>query len=272
MTRRKMRNDRRIEYIIAVIAIAVVIIAINGGFNIIPKIPDIISNNVSASVTEDSSSGTNISDSDNTSTEFHVYNSKSDAISALNSLTIADSDGSEYTRADFGGWKSSDGFNTRVEVLITQASTYTLDSKNRVDSGTWYLQYTGDTVSYSSREDISKNLQIDHIVPVAYANAHGAASWDEDKKQEFYTDYGVDSGQSNGDNGTDDYKDVGNLIVSDSRSNIQKSDSGPSEWLPSNKSFDLMYCEKWVSICSNYGISISEADYQTILNVFNGAE
>lgn len=205
---------------------------------------------------------------------FLIYGSKEKALDELNKLTIAEPDNSDYsgnTRGYmYGGWKSVKGSNTRIEVLKDQADNVEMNG-NKIAGGTWYINYTGKTVTYSNKEEVSKNLQIDHIVPVSYAHRHGASNWDEDKRKEFYNDCGRDTIWSNGVDNIDNFSDVGNLIVSDSSSNIQKSDSGPSEWLPSNKDFVLNYCERWVKICNNYGISITQADYNTIKEVFENA-
>lgn len=205
---------------------------------------------------------------------FKIYGSREEAITALNKLTISDADDSDYSgdvrNNLYGGWKSARKSTTRIEVLKDQSENFTVNDKNKITGGTWYIPYTGETVTYQSKEEVSKNIQIDHIVPVAYAHRHGASSWDEDKREEFYNDYGQSSIWSNGDN-SDDYENVGNLIVSDSRSNIQKSDSGPSEWLPSNKDYILEYCERWVKICNAYDISITQDDYNTIKGIFENA-
>lgn len=198
------------------------------------------------------------------------YNSVDEAISALKTISISETDDELYDRSEFGDWSRSDGRNTRTDVLATQSNSHTME-KNKVVSGCWSIPYTGETVTYDNAKDISRELQIDHIVPVSYAFHHGASSWDTDKRQEFYNDSGVDDGHSVGDNGKDDIPNVGNLVVSDRRSNISKSDSGPSEWMPSNESYWVSYCESWTKVCSTYGISLSKADYDKIMSVLESA-
>lgn len=226
------------------------------------------------SITSDIKSDTAISTTYNGN--FKVYEDKEAAIDALNKLTISEKDESVDYSGDvrndqYGGWQNHNGTNTRIEVLKQQASNYEEDSNGKIVSGTWYIPYSGETVAYNKKEDISKNIQIDHVIPVSYAHRHGAASWDEDKKHEFYNDYGVNGVWSEGTDGKVTYNKVGNLIVSDSKSNISKSDKGPSEWLPSNEDYVLNYLEQWVVVASNYGISISQADYDVIYSAFNNA-
>ena len=203
---------------------------------------------------------------------YQIFSSQQEALDALNSLTVAEADNSEYSakvRKSYGGWQIYKNTNTRIEVLKLQADDYKLNHNGRVASGTWKIAYTGETLSFDSKEDIAKNLQIDHIIPVAYAHRHGAASWDQDKKEEFYNDFGEDAPESWGENKTIDYPKVGNLIVSDAKSNIAKSDAGPSKWMPANPDYVLTYCEKWVKIAQTYGISLSQADVDTIKAVFD---
>ena len=198
---------------------------------------------------------------------FTYFSSKEEAIAALNSLTVAEADESvDYDRDEYGDWAYTSGTNTRFQVLVNSGDAIVED--NKIVGGTWYIAYTGETVTYTTKEEVSNNLQIDHIVPVSYANSHGAASWDQDKKEEFYNDYGQETAWTTGSDDTVDYTKVGNLIVSDRSSNLSKSDSGPSEWMPSNEDYWVEYCESWVVICSNYGISIDQADYDKILEVF----
>lgn len=195
-----------------------------------------------------------------------------DAKSKMNQLTIAEADNSPYDRkGDWGGeWKydKTTKQNTRTKVLQQQGTDVKLDN-NKVVAGNWYIKYNGENVSYDDKETISRSLQIDHVVPVSYCNQHGGYAWNEDKKLEFYNDFGVEDACSAGNNGVNDYKKIGNLIVSDSHSNTSKSDKGPSEWLPSNKSYQKEYCAQWVNICVSYGISVSQADYDVIYKVLS---
>lgn len=225
----------------------------------------------SVETTNTSNSDTSNSNSVSYSTDGLSYASIDDAISALNNITISEADNNDYSRDEFGSWSNANGKSTRVDVLINQADDYTLEN-NKVVSGTWTIKYTGETVTYDNAKDISNNLQIDHIVPVSYAFHHGASSWDTDKKEEFYNDDGTSDGHSVGDNKSDDYSNVGNLIVSDRHSNISKSDSGPADWMPEDQSYWVNYCESWIKICNNYGVSLSQADYDKILEVLNNAK
>lgn len=240
------------------------------------EIPGVDINTPDVDISTPSENGDTETDQNSVATtEFKIYSSKEEAVNALKTISIAEADNSDYSgdvrNKQYGAWKNKSGSNTRAEVLKAQAKTFTED-EGKITSGEWYIPYSGETVVCDDKSEVSKNLQIDHVIPVSYAHRHGAASWDIDKKQEFYNDYGLTNSQwSVGKNKSVDYEKVGNLIVSDSHSNISKSDKGPSEWLPSNKSFVVEYCERWVKIATSYGISLSQADYDTIMEVFSNA-
>jgi outer membrane murein-binding lipoprotein Lpp len=213
-----------------------------------------------------------------TTTSLKYYSSVEEAINALEQLEITPDggDGSEYSseirKNEYGGWAEYSGWNTREQVLLAQATTSENDGK-AFTSGTWYIPYTGETITCETKEEVSKKLQIDHIIPVGYVQRHGGSSWSQDKKQEYYNDYGEDSKWTSGANDTCDYENApdGILVVSDSSSNISKSDSGPSDWMPSNKDYWVEYCETWVKIASTYGISLDQSDHDKILEVLETA-
>jgi hypothetical protein len=108
----------------------------------------------------------------------------------------------------------------------------------------WYADgaytdpYTNLKISYTK-------LQYDHVIPLAYAEEHGAHAWTERQKQDYANDptVGVDVNSSN---------------------NEQKGDKGPSEWLP--KQNVASYCYTWLALAAKYHLSISQADMSVILN------
>jgi hypothetical protein len=92
-----------------------------------------------------------------------------------------------YDRSDWPHWLDDDKDcqNTRHEILI-QTSTKPLEFKTEnecnVLSGEWYDPYSGDTFT------ISKELDLDHIVPLMFAHGHGADKWSRERKAMFAND------------------------------------------------------------------------------------
>ncbi len=81
-----------------------------------------------------------------------------------------------YDRSDWPHWLDNDKDcqNTRQEILIqTSNKTVEFKSENKCNvlSGEWYDPYSGDTFT------ISKELDLDHIVPLKFAHGHGADKW-----------------------------------------------------------------------------------------------
>ncbi|MER7918748.1 MULTISPECIES: DUF1524 domain-containing protein [unclassified Streptomyces] len=87
-------------------------------------------------------------------------------------------------------------------------------------SGSWYSVYDDTTVT-----DVAKTT-IDHMVPLAEAWRSDADAWTADQRKAF----------------GNDLKDPQLLIASES-SNSSKSDSGPADWKPTNRTFRCTYAE-----------------------------
>lgn len=94
--------------------------------------------------------------------------------------------GTPYDRDRYGGWvdEDRDCRNTRQELLqelSTRRPRWSPDGC-RVVSGRWYDPYTGKTFTTSSP------LDIDHLVPLAWAWDHGADEWTDRRRRAFALD------------------------------------------------------------------------------------
>lgn len=119
-----------------------------------------------------------------------------------------------------------DGCNTREEIMaLTMTHTTLVDGCNVVE-GDLADPYTGQDVHYT--EDPPYEVQIDHIVPLAYAWRHGAAGWTWEERRAFGNDWP-------------------NLMPTSVRANAQKSDQGPGEWMPVNKAFACAYSRRFIA-------------------------
>ncbi len=190
-----------------------------------------------------------------------------EALEELQSVRIAETDKSAYNqdirKREYGTWKDFKGWSTRDELLAQNAKESTRNATS-LTSGTWYCEYTGEDMTYDTKEEIAQNIQIDHTIPVAYAHKHGASVWSEDKKKEYYNDLGTPSKFTTGANDDNNYEKAGTLIISDARSNTSKGDKGPSRWMPSNRGFWTTYLKRWIHIAHKYDIALSREDYDFI--------
>lgn len=118
-----------------------------------------------------------------------------------------------YDRDEWSHWLDSDGdcMNRRHEVFLAQSiGNVRLSSDGcRVLGGEWTGPYTG--TRYMDPSD----LDIDHVIPLAWAHARGGAAWSPAQKAAFAND-------------------PVNLLAVDDGLNQSKGARGPSKWLPTN--------------------------------------
>jgi hypothetical protein len=138
-----------------------------------------------------------------------------------------------YNRDDYGGWSDDDGncLNTRHEVLaaLSTAAVQKRQDGCLVLRGRWLDPYSGITF-YKAKE-----LDIDHLVPVAWAHYRGASAFDPSEKARFYND-------------------PRNLFAVASNLNRQKGAQPPTEWLPPNEAFHCQYVTRFARIVALYDL------------------
>lgn len=197
------------------------------------------SNNNNGSVGGNTQNGNGTNSDNNANTN---DNSKSALEIKLDQITIADAEKTSYKRSDYPHWEIKNGkCDTRETVLANAGfASNAKTCKAEEKSGFTYTEpYSNKKVSNPSK------LDIDHVIPLGYADAHGAHSWDTSKKQQFAND-------------------LSQLLAVDASANRTKSDKGPSEWMPSNKDYTCEYSTIWIDTALKYGISITNADKNTL--------
>jgi hypothetical protein len=119
----------------------------------------------------------------------------------------------KYKRSAFGhGWDDADGDcqNSRAEALIATSTTlvrFATDKRCRVVAGRWISPFTGKVIQNAS------NIDIDHVVPLAWSWGRGARQWSDDKREKFAND-------------------PVNLLPVEASLNRSKGAKGPDDWLP----------------------------------------
>jgi hypothetical protein len=160
-----------------------------------------------------------------------------------------------YDRDKFGsGWSDVDGDcqDTRQEILIRDLEPEQLTPDGcDVASGTLHDLYTGQTIAFQRGESTSDDVQIDHIVPLAYAWRAGAWEWSAERREQFAND-------------------PAELRATDGPTNNRKSDSGPAQWLPPSEAAHCTYAADWRHIAETYGLSLGEADSARIEEILAG--
>lgn len=156
-----------------------------------------------------------------------------------------------YSREEFyKTWPSVDGCNLRQRILKRElGDTATLaEDKCTVVSGEFDEPYTGSHLIFYEKADLSKGLQIDHVVALSDAWQKGAQYLSAE------TRYGIAT-------------DPLNLLAVDSSANQGKSDGDAATWLPPNKAFRCQYVARQISVKYKYGLWVTQAEHDAIARI-----
>ncbi|MBR3385998.1 hypothetical protein IKG68_00275 [Candidatus Saccharibacteria bacterium] len=219
------------------------------------------SSNTAKSTTESSTE----SATENTSSANAAFNTTvtdspaSTATDAMAGITIAEADGSPYTRSDYGtGWDVSELIcNIRATILnqTSLVAAQTASNGCTVIYGSWVDPYSGAVLTGNpyQGDGTANDLDIDHVIPLKYVNSHGGYYWSASAKVAY------------GKSVSAMYNGV-YLAVSASE-NRKKGDSGPADYYPSNPAFYCEYSRMWRDTARQYSISLSLRDYNKIKGV-----
>ena len=157
-----------------------------------------------------------------------------------------------YKREEFyNGWPSVEGCSLRQRILKREfGESAVLDGCNVV-AGEFDEPYTGEHLVFRTREEISRGVQIDHVVALSDAWQKGAQ----------YMEYSVRNAMAT---------DPLNLLAVDAAANGKKSDGDAATWLPPNKKFRCAYVARQVSVKYKYGLWVTEAERGAIAGVLSG--
>lgn len=156
-----------------------------------------------------------------------------------------------YSRDEFySDWPKISGCSLRQIILKRElgGSATLADDNCTVLAGTFVEPYTGQTLTFTEKSQLTKGLQIDHIVALSDAWQKGAQAISKDERYQLATD-------------------PLNLIAADSSANQQKSDGDAATWLPANKSFRCQYVARQVSVKYKYRLWVTQAEHDAIKNI-----
>jgi hypothetical protein len=179
-----------------------------------------------------------------------------ETLTTLSTITVANASNVSYDRDEWKHWANNRScWTVREKVLADEAvagslamedkdGNVTTDVNNAcvILSGQWNDPYSGDTFTNPT------DLDVDHMIPLNYTAQHGGQAWDSDRKASYANDLNY----------------AGHLIAVDKSENRSKSDKGPSEWKPSDKSNWCVYAKDWTNISSTWGLSATEADVASL--------
>ena len=154
-----------------------------------------------------------------------------------------------YSREEFyKNWPNVDGCSLRQRIIKREfGESAVLDGCNVV-KGEFEEPYTGEYLKFNTKEEISKGIQIDHVVALSDAWQKGAQYMDKSVRYEMATD-------------------PLNLLAVDGKANQGKSDGDAATWLPSNKKFRCQYVARQVSVKYKYKLWVTEAEKTAISEI-----
>jgi len=142
---------------------------------------------------------------------------------------------------DNGAPGGRNGCDTRNEILDRDLTdkTYVTTKRctNAVASGTLRDPYTNSTVAFLRGNQVGASVQIDHIVPLAFAWDMGARDWDDVKRKRFAND-------------------PANLLAVAGKANQDKGDLPPGEWMPPNTAFWCAYSMQFIEVLRGYQLPV----------------
>lgn len=155
----------------------------------------------------------------------------------------------DYRRPAFGdAWDDDNdapgghnGCDTRNDILNRDLVDITHVSIKRcpeaVATGTLHDPYTNATVAFTRGAKVGEAVQIDHIVPLAYAWDMGASAWPFRQRLRFAND-------------------PANLLAVAGQGNQDKGDAGPGQWMPPNRSFACQYAVAYIAVLRGYALRL----------------
>ena len=156
-----------------------------------------------------------------------------------------------YARTEFyNNWPTVDGCNLRQRIIKREFGDSAVLNGCDVISGEFDEPYTGEHKVFKGKAEISKDVQIDHVVALSDAWQKGAQYMDADTRYAMATD-------------------PLNLLAVDASANEKKSDGDAATWLPSNKKFRCQYVARQVSVKYKYGLWVTSAEKEAILRVLS---
>ncbi|MFW5823646.1 MAG: HNH endonuclease family protein [Marinobacter sp.] len=144
-----------------------------------------------------------------------------------------------YRRRHFGhGWDDADGDcqDSRAEALIATSTTrvrFADERRCRVVTGRWISPFTGEVLQNAG------DVDIDHVVPLAWAWERGASDWSGSRREAFAND-------------------PVNLLPVEAGLNRSKGARGPDEWLP--PSGQCQYLARFLRIVKTYDLRPSAGE------------
>jgi hypothetical protein len=157
----------------------------------------------------------------------------------------AEDTGAHYRRAEWGGWANHNGCDTR-ELVLREQGHGVVAGKGCTPvcpAGTppcWVSSYDGVATADS------KQVQVDHRVPVKEAVRSGARNWDQAQRERFYND-------------------TNNLVAVSVHANESKGDGDPGVWRPSKRDSWCGYATGYIATKRAYQLTVDQREHDALV-------
>ena len=151
---------------------------------------------------------------------------------------------------DHDGPGGHDGCDSRNSVLARQLREVRFRPGTHdcvVVAGSLADPYTGHRIGFDRSR--AREVQIDHVYPLAAAWDMGADGWPIATRMRFANDIEF------------------NLLAVDGTSNMDKGDRTPSGWLPPARAYRCFYAGKYLTTAVRYELPISAGDRSALAHV-----
>jgi hypothetical protein len=168
----------------------------------------------------------------------------------LAALTVAPEDtGAHYQRADWGGWTTVAGCDTRETILGRDGvgDIHGPDCAPVCPPATEVACWTSPYDLVPVRSPVL--LDIDHIVPLAEAAQSGTRGWSRAQRVQFAND-------------------PANLVAVTIHANRSKGDQDPGTWLPA--SWRCEYAARYVAVKTTYRLTVDQRERDALDRVLAG--
>lgn len=157
-----------------------------------------------------------------------------------------------YNReAFYQNWPLIDGCSLRQRIIKRELNGSALESSDNncdIIAGEYDEPYTGKHLVFTTKDQISKQIQIDHVVALSDAWQKGAQYKTPEIRYQIATD-------------------PLNLLAVDAKANQQKSDGDAATWLPKNKKFRCQYIARQIAVKFKYGLWVTQAEHDAMTNI-----
>lgn len=134
--------------------------------------------------------------------------------------------------------------DTRETVLARDGRRVRRNAACHPVKGSWYSPYDG------KRLKSEKRVDVDHVVPLAYAWRSGAKRWSQAKRRAFANDLIRPE-----------------LLTVSHSANIAKGGQGPQSWRPQRRAHWCRYASSWITVKRHYRLFVTRKERVALLNM-----